>query len=175
MLSGLANLATMPLRTEYIALPRYGLVYGNAAIVLLVTILPEIIRIPAVLFWGRLFDRVNFIALRMTLNSFFMASIITFFIPSLSFQIIGSVLFGIATGGGAIAWNLWVTKFSPANRTAEYMSVHTFLTGCRGLAGPIIALNLVVGTDIQVIAWSCAGIILVSTLLLIRVLPYENE
>jgi MFS family permease len=166
MLMGFANLATLPLRTEYVALSQYGMEYSSGMIVLLVTIVPELIRMPAVLLWGRIFDTMNFIAVRMVMNLFFASSIVLFFIPSLIFQIAGSVLFGLATGGGEVAWNLWVTKFAPSNRTAEYMSVHTFLTGCRGLVGPILAMNLVVHIPIQYIAWSAAGLILCATVML---------
>lgn len=166
MLIGLANLATLPLRTEYIALSRYGMEYGSGMIVLIVTIIPELIRMPAVLLWGRIFDTMNFITVRMLMNAFFASSIIFFFIPSLTFQLIGSVIFGLATGGGEVAWNLWVTKFAPPNRTAEYMSVHTFLTGVRGTVGPILGLYLVVHFNIQYVAWSSVGLILAATAIL---------
>lgn len=51
---------------------------------------------------------------------------------------------GVAMGGGTLSWNLWVTKFAPQERTAAYMSVHTFLTGIRGFAAPFMGFYLLV-------------------------------
>ena len=45
----------------------------------------------------------------------------------------GAIIFGISYGGGDVAWSLWVTKFAPPERVADYMSIHTFLTGARGI------------------------------------------
>ena len=45
-------------------------------------------------------------------------------------------------GGGNLSWSLWVTKFATKERTAAYMSVHTFLTGIRGFAAPFLGFYL---------------------------------
>ncbi|NDF01570.1 MAG: hypothetical protein EB034_25395, partial [Verrucomicrobia bacterium] len=47
---------------------------------------------------------------------------------------LGAVIFGVSNAGGDVAWSLWVTKFAPPERVADYMSVHTFFTGVRGVA-----------------------------------------
>ena len=38
--------------------------------------------------------------------------------------------------------SLWVTKFARAEHVAEYMSVHSFLTGLRGVLAPVLAFTL---------------------------------
>ena len=35
-----------------------------------------------------------------------------------------------------------MTKFADAEHVAEYMSVHTFLTGCRGVLAPFLAFPI---------------------------------
>ena len=55
----------------------------------------------------------------------------------------GGVIFGASNAGGDIAWSLWVTKFAPPGRIADYMSVHTFFTGVRGVAAPLMAFHLI--------------------------------
>ncbi|MEZ5302399.1 MAG: hypothetical protein R3F11_17460 [Verrucomicrobiales bacterium] len=52
-------------------------------------------------------------------------------------------------GGGNIAWSLWVTKLAPADRVAEYMSVHTFTTGLRGMAAPFLGFWLAAQIGVQ--------------------------
>lgn len=68
---------------------------------------------------------------------------------------LGAVIFGVANAGGDVAWSLWVTKFAPPERVADYMSVHTFFTGVRGVAAPLIAFHLV-GTMGMVPMAGCA-------------------
>jgi MFS family permease len=80
---------------------------------------------------------------------------------------VGAVIFGISNAGGEVAWNLWVTKFAPPDKVAEYMSVHTFFTGIRGIAAPFIAFQLTQTMDISGIAMVCAILILLASLILI--------
>jgi MFS family permease len=82
--------------------------------------------------------------LRMTLNCGFAIGILTFFVSN-SFWglVIGAIIFGISNAGGDVAWSLWVTKFAPPGRVADYMSVHTFFTGVRGVLAPLVAFTLV--------------------------------
>ena len=54
-----------------------------------------------------------------------------------------AIIFGISNAGGDVAWSLWVTKFAPPNRVADYMSVHTFFTGVRGVMAGVSAALIV--------------------------------
>ena len=118
--------------------------------------------------WGYLFDRMNFFVLRVTLNIGFAAGILTFFLSD-DFPgfIVGALIFGVSNAGGDVAWGLWVTKFAPPDRVAEYMSVHTFFTGVRGVIAPLVAFHLVGGVRLPVLGWISAGLIAVASLMLL--------
>lgn len=135
---GFANLWTLPLRVDYIASPEYGIAGSPLLVALLITVIPETMRMLFIPFWAQLFDRMNFVVLRMVLNLFFAAGVGLFFISSSPVIIgLGSALIGITFAGGSIAWSLWVTKYAPPGKTAAYMSVHVCLTGVRGTLGPM--------------------------------------
>jgi MFS family permease len=140
MLMGFANLMMLPLRVEYLANPKYNLNVSIGMVALLTGVIPNIARLLLSPVWGHLFDRMNFFALRVTLNCGFAIGIVTFFLSnSLPGMITGAIVFGISNAGGDVAWSLWVTKFAPPQRVADYMSVHTFFTGVRGVLAPAVA------------------------------------
>jgi MFS family permease len=160
MLMGFANLMMLPLRVEYLANPRYGLMLNPQQIALYTLLIPALVRLVLSPLWGRLFDRMNFFVMRIVLNSGFALSILAFFTGASETGLaLGAVVFGASAAGGEIAWNLWVTKFAPAERVAEYMSVHTFLTGVRGVIAPFVAFQLTQQLPISHVALICAGLI----------------
>ncbi|MGQ9903345.1 MAG: MFS transporter [Anaerolineae bacterium] len=173
MLMGFANLMMLPLRVEYLANPRYGLVLSPQQVALMTTIIPSLVRLALSPVWGWLFDRMNFFVLRIAVNMAFGVAIIAFFTgASLPGLIIGSVVFGVAFSGGDLAWSLWVTKFAPPSRVADYMSVHTFFTGLRGVAAPLLAFQLVSRLPIETLGVICFIIIATATLLLVPEIRY---
>jgi len=62
---------------------------------------------------------------------------------------------------------LWVTKFAPPDRVADYMSVHTFLTGVRGVLAPMCAFYIVTVLPLTAVAAICSGLIIIGTLILV--------
>jgi MFS family permease len=168
MLMGFANLMMMPLRVEYLANPSYGLSLNAQQVALLTSVIPSVARLVMGPVWGWLFDRANFFVLRMVLNLGFALGIATFFTGgSTAGLVAGAVIFGVSASGGDLAWSLWVTKFAPAERVADYMSVHTFLTGVRGVVAPMVAFQLVASLSLVGLGWLSAALILVATLMLI--------
>jgi MFS family permease len=168
MLMGFANLMMIPMRVEMLANPKYGLSLSVEKIAFLTGVVPNLARIVLSPIWGWLFDRANFFALRVVLNLGFALGILTFFTSNtLSGLIFGAVIFGISNAGGDIAWSLWVTKFAPENRVADYMSVHTFFTGVRGLAAPITAFHLANSFSLTTLGWFSAALIFLASALLI--------
>ncbi len=169
MLLGAGTLMMQPMRVEYLANPKYGYAFPAAAIALLTGVIPNIVRLILSPVWGWLFDHMNFFALRVILNIGFAAGILTFF-TSDSFDgfVLGAIIFGIANSGGDVAWSLWVTKFAPPDRVADYMSAHTFFTGVRGVLAPILAFQLVKhGVKLNVLCWFAAGLVFSAALLLL--------
>ena len=54
-------------------------------------------------------------------------------------MVVGQVVFSIGNAGSVILWSLWVTRVAPPGKTSIYMSIHTFMTGVRGMVGPTLA------------------------------------
>ena len=165
---GFANLWVLPLRVDYVTNPEYGIEGSALLVTLLITIIPDGMRALSIPFMARLFDRVNFIILRMALNLVFGVGIaLFFFTKDPGIIALGSALIGIAFGGGSVAWALWVTKFAPPGKVAAYMSVHVSLTGIRGTFGPMIgfwAVHQIGPVNIGLV--SCAMMVLATIMLI---------
>ena len=168
MFMGFGNLMMLPLRVEYLANPKYGKELSVATIALMTAVIPNIARLIMSPIWGWLFDRMNFFALRMTLNAGFAIGILAFF-TSREFGglLLGAIIFGVSNAGGDVAWSLWVTKFAPPERVADYMSVHTFFTGIRGVAAPLVAFYFAERLSLGAMAGVSAGLIVISILLML--------
>jgi MFS family permease len=169
MLMGFANLAMLALRVEYLASDKYGLVLNATSVALLTSIVPNAARLLCTRVWGRLFDRVNFFTLRIVLNAGIMLGILSFFTGAGTAGLyLGAVLFGISIAGADVAWALWVTKVAPAGLAGEYMTVHTFLTGVRGVIAPFAAFYMAEHFGIAITAWGMAALIVIASLVLVR-------
>lgn len=168
MLLGFGNLMMLPLRVEYLANPVYGLNLTEVEIAAFVSVLPNLARLGGTYVWGRLFDSMNFFSLRIALNLSFLTGILSFFMTSSHWGLAFSALiFGFSTSGGDVAWTLWVTKFAPPGRVPDYMAVHTFFTGVRGLLAPITAFSLLGVMTIQALSFVSGALILTATILLV--------
>jgi MFS family permease len=170
MFMGFATLMMAPLRVEYLANPKYGWALDGkpltaATIALLTGVIPNIARLILSPVWGWLFDRMNFFVLRITLNAGFALGIMAFFTSSsMAGLIFAAIVYGISNSGGDVAWSLWVTKFAPPNRVADYMSGHTFFTGVRGIVAPMVAFQLASSNiSLATMGWISFGLILVGT------------
>jgi Major Facilitator Superfamily len=168
MLVGFATLMMNPMRIEYLANPRYGLAFKVSRIALLTLVIPNVVRLVFSPFWGWLFDHINFFVLRITLNIGFALAILTFFtsreLPGL---VAAAMIYGVCNSGGDVAWSLWVTKFAPPDRVADYMSVHTFFTGVRGVVAPLLGFQVVAGLSMAHLGSINAALILTASLLLV--------
>jgi len=168
MLMGFANLMMYPMRVEYLANPRYGLALSVSMIALLTGVIPNLARLVLSPIWGWLFDHMNFFVLRVVLNAGFAAGILTFFLSQTTWGLIlGGVVFGVSLAGGDVAWSLWVTKFAPAGRVADYMAIHTFFTGVRGVIAPMVAFHALSVITIGALGWISAGMIVIASLMLL--------
>ena len=176
MIMGSGVLTMNSLRVEYVANDRYGLGFSETRVALLTSTIPALTRLATTFIWGWVFDRVHFIAMRMTMNGIFALALFLYFWGTQFWVIaLGAVVFGMARGGGEIFWNLWVTKLAPPDRVAEYMSAHTFLTGIRGVAAPFVgfwAITAFSPRGATILALGCiaaATIVLLPTLRSARV------
>ena len=118
--------------------------------------------------FGRLFDRMSFFASRIIINMLFAAYVAAFFTGSSSVGLmIGSITLGVAIAGGDLMWMLWVTKFAPAHRVADYMGLHTFFTGIRAVIAPLLAFVVVGTLPLEAIATTAALLMIISSAILI--------
>ncbi|MBI5366016.1 MAG: MFS transporter [Planctomycetes bacterium] len=168
MFMGFANLLMIPLRVEYLANPRYGVSLTSDKIALLTGVIPSLVRLVMAPVWGRLFDRINFFLMRVLVNIGFLIGILSFFCGETTpWLVLGAIFFGVGNAGGDVAWSLWVTKVAPPERVADYMSVHTFLTGVRSLLAPFAAFWLAAHYPLPWLGLGSAGLIAVASALLV--------
>jgi MFS family permease len=173
MFLGFAMLMMSPLRVEYLANPKYGVHWKGtlltaSAVALLTGVIPNIARLALNPVWGWLFDKANFFVLRLALNVGLILGILSFFTTGSELGlVVGAIVFGISNAGADVAWSLWVTKFAPPDRVADYMSVHTFFTGVRGMVAPVTAFYLLSSIPIRVMGWISVGLIVVGSLFLL--------
>jgi len=173
---GFANLWVLPLRVDYIASTTYGIEASPVIVALIITVIPETIRFLFIPFWARLFDRMNFIVLRMILNVLFGIGIALFFISKNLLVIgTGSALIGLAFAGGSIAWALWVTKYAPLGKVSAYMSVHVCLTGIRGTIGPIIGYWAAAQVGATMTGWISCGLMILATVMLLPEIKHGRK
>jgi MFS family permease len=170
MFMGFATLMMAPLRIEFLANPKYGWTLGGKpltalTISMLTVVIPNIARLILSPIWGRLFDRMNFFVLRIVLNVGFAVGILSFFASSTMMGLImAAIVYGVSNAGGDVAWGLWVTKFAPPDRVADYMSAHTFFTGVRGMVAPVVAFQLAsAGLSLATMGWISFVMILIGT------------
>lgn len=142
-------------------------------VALVIGILPEGARLITTPVWARLFDRFHFVGIRMFINIILLIALVAFFwgrtLPWLCFS---AVMEGMVLAGGSIAWALWVTHVAPERHTAEYMAVHQFFTGVRGVLGAILGIRLASAYGLQPVAWGAVSLVVASILLM---LPARND
>lgn len=167
MLMGVGNLIMLPLRVELLARPQLSGIWTAAQIALLTAVIPNVARVCTSRFWGWAFDRMDFFTLRGVLNGGFALAILAFFSgDSFAWMVVGAVLYGIAGAGGDVVWSLWVTKLAAPEKVADYMSVHTLLTGIRGVLAPVMAFHAINRFSFETIGWCCALLIALANLVL---------
>lgn len=168
MLIGMGNLISVAVYVEFAANPIYGLDLSSAAVGGLTSTLPSVCAILSIIGWGRLFDRGHFYRVRGLINLLFVAATLCYFAGANAlWMAAGMAAHGLARAGGDVSWNLWVTKFARPDQVAEYMSVHAFLTGLRGMVAPFIGFHLLGHFPPPVVAGLCAFLILAGTALIV--------
>jgi predicted MFS family arabinose efflux permease len=64
-------------------------------------------------------------------------------------------------------WSLWVTKFAPPGRVADYMGLHTFFTGVRAVLAPVLGFFVIERLALESVAWIAVVLIVVSSMVLV--------
>jgi len=170
MLLGLGNLALIPLRIEILANPKYGFNLSNEMIILFTVVIFSLARIVGLKLFGWLFERMNFLVYRNVINLLLCASILLYFnFHNLWFIAAGSALFGLALGGGNLAWSLWVTRIAPTEKVSEYMTLHMKHTGYRGVLAPLFGYTALPYVSPQFISWVSIGFLILSIAIFLQI------
>ncbi|MBX7208156.1 MAG: MFS transporter [Verrucomicrobiaceae bacterium] len=167
MIMGIGNLVSWSLLVEFLANEKHGHSLPTETVVWITGVVPVVFRVVFTYPWGLLYDRVNFFAVRASLNVVFaLASLFYYCGGGLPWWVAGMALFGIGNAGGNVTWSLWVTKLAPKHAVAEYMSVHSFLTGVRGIIAPYLAFAMIdcmsfpsIGIVCSIMVFSASGFI----------------
>lgn len=168
-LLGLGSIMTFPIRIEYMANPEYGINASNEQIGLILGAIPLIVRTLSTKVWGYLFDAWNMVVVRVMLNVIMLTSILIYFnTRNLWIMGLAASMFGLSYGGGRIMWQLGVTKLAPPEKTSAYMSVHSALTGIRGLMAPFIGYALFALCGPEFFSAVSVSMIAVSIILFLR-------
>ena len=176
MILGMGNLLSFALFVEYVTNKQYGFDLSEGHVSIITTVIPETCFFFFVLVWGRLFDRMDFYVLRCILNALFATGIVFYYMgDGLWALYVGIGLHGVAKAGGNVAWSLWVSKFSDAEHVAEYMSVHTFLTGCRGVLAPFIAFPLAAALGPGTVGGISVVLISIATAIILHELKTRDQ
>jgi MFS family permease len=142
-LTGVANQMTIPLRVEYLANAKYGINVSNSAIALIITTIPHLSQTLSSVIWGKFFDRLPIIRIRIIVNTFLMIGFAIFFnARTFAWLSMAAACIGVGYGGGEVLWRLWVTKIVERNKLSQYMSVDAAFVGARSVASPFVAYSL---------------------------------
>lgn len=143
MLTGVANQMTLPLRAEYLANEKYGINISNLATALIISTIPYICRISSSILWGKIFDRLSLVQMRIVVDLFLLLEFVFFFNSTNVIMLSLSAIFmGIGYGGGEVIWCLWVTKIVDKDKLSQYVSASTAFVGMRSFVSPFIGYLL---------------------------------
>jgi hypothetical protein len=175
MMMGIGNLAAACLFVEYLANPTHGINLDEFDVAWVTGVVPVLARLVFSYPWGLVYDRFHLFTVRAVLNVFFAAGVLCFYLGhSMFWWTLGMALWGMANAGGNVTWALWVTKLASKHAVAEYMSVHTFLTGVRGLLAPSLAFAMIKVMSFDTFAIVC-GITILSASCFIGVRARSNS
>jgi len=170
MMMGIGNLVAACLFVEYLANPVHGINLPGRDVAWITGVVPVLFRMLCAYPWGVIYDKMGLFKVRAVLNLIFAAGILVFYLGENMFcWTLGMALWGVANAGGNVTWGLWVTKLAPEHAVAEYMSVHSFLTGLRGVLAPYLAFAALGVMSFQTLGVVCSiGIIAASAFITSR-------
>jgi MFS family permease len=145
-LLGVSNMMIEP-AVVYAVSREMGAGYGTS--IAIVTVVPNLLSMATLPLWARWVDRMHAAEFRAKHSWLWVLSqgvmglgTLTGSVPWIGF---GRVVFGIARGGGNLAWSLGHNDFAHPERAGLYMGVHATLTGLRGMFAPFVGMLLYLG------------------------------
>jgi len=176
MIIGFGNLWIQPLRSIYLVEEQRGLALSPTLVMTILVVIPVATRLLCNPIWARLYQKMSFPALRISINLFFMTSIPLFFLTeNLYLVALASFLLGVGTSASPFIWQLWVTKIAPPSETRIYQSAHAFLAGFRGVVAPFIGLAVLQSLSFQKMSFLSGILIFVATLMMIPLMRKDRK
>jgi hypothetical protein len=146
----LLGTANMMIQAPLVYLVSRELGAGYLASVALVTAIPLACSMLTLPLWAAWLDRVHIGEFRARTGWLWVGAMALTWLGaergSLGWIGAGAVAFGVAHGGGGLAWNLGHNDFAGPADLARYMALHVTLTGLRGAFAPFLGVWLYVGS-----------------------------
>ena len=141
-LLGTCNIAGVAVLSLSVNNQQFQLLSPSDAMLVL-TVLPTLAMFISFKAWGYLFDRLSTVHFRALASSIIACGF--FFYPFFGYWglVIGSIVWGIGRAGGQLAWTIGILPFASPDKVRQYMAIHTFLTGLRGVVAPFLGIFLV--------------------------------
>jgi len=166
-LLGFANLSAIPIIDLYVR-RELGLGIESAVLVVGHGVVMQAVILLTVRAQGGLFDRLGVMKLRVLTSAVLGLSLGCWaFADGLPMAILASVLAGLGMAGGQLIWMIGALSFARREELESYASIHTFLTGLRGLLAPaagVLALNTIFEHDYRALLLTAAGLVFASAL-----------
>lgn len=170
--TGIANLMTVSVAVAVITRElNIGYVWGFWISSGLLIAIPRLAMLGSLGRWGRLFDRLGVVRLRVLsvvcwsaaltfgMGATYMASnphvCGTAWLPlAVGLFALRGLASGVGLGGGALAWHIGHLHFARPDQAEMYMGIHVSLTGIRGLIAPLGGMWLygIIGWPVWIVA-----------------------
>jgi len=147
-LLGISNMMVEP-AVVYAVSREMGAGYGTS--VALVVVVPTVLSVGTLPLWAGWVDRMHAAEFRAKHSWLWVISQALMGVGTLLGSVfwvgVGRVVFGVARGGGGLAWQLGHNDFARPERAGLYMGIHATLTGLRGTFAPFLGMLLYLGAD----------------------------
>ena len=147
-LLGVSNMMIEP-AVVYAVSREMGAGYG--ASIAIVTVVPNVLSMATLALWARWVDQMHAVEFRAKHSWLWVLSQGVMGVGTLTGSVfwigLGRVVFGVARGGGNLAWSLGHNDFAHPERAGLYMGVHATLTGLRGAFAPFVGMLLYLGAE----------------------------
>jgi len=145
-LLGVSNMMIEP-AVVYAVSREMGAGYGMS--IAIVTVVPNVLSMLTLPLWAGWVDRMHAAEFRAKHSWLWVISqgLMGFgtLVGSVYWIGFARIVFGIARGGGNLAWSLGHNDFAHPDRAGLYMGVHATLTGLRGVFAPFLGMLLYLG------------------------------
>jgi len=147
-LLGVSNMMIEP-AVVYAVSRELGADYGTS--IALVVVVPVVLSMATLPLWAGWVDRMHAAEFRAKHSWLWVISQAVMGFGTITGSVFwigcGRVVFGIARGGGNLAWSLGHNDFAHPERAGLYMGVHATLTGLRGAFAPFLGMLLYLGAE----------------------------